>query len=327
MKKKVYQEESEKARVIDLHNDLLCYLALSPSHTPDEASCCSLRQLREGGVCCQILPVFCPTIPGSEKTLEKQLACFHRLCEQNPDDFSTRDKSGAIRVFWAVENISSFLGEDEPIEIGINRLQSACKQFGPPVYVTMTWNGENRCGGGPGVDKGLTDDGKAIIDALDPKTVLDLSHASDQLARDIAEYTPKFLIASHSNFRSVTDVPRNLPDEIAQEIVNREGLIGLNVIKSFVGASKDCFFDHIEYALSNRWEDALCFGSDFFSIESVESIVPEEFKKGDRYPFFPSWEDPSFMHDIAKQITSRFGREFAHKMLWSNAHSRLLNRM
>ncbi len=323
MKKQLYQQEGEEARIIDLHNDLLTYLAFSDSHGPDEESCCSIRQLREGGVRCQVLPVFSPTVLDSEETLQKQLDCFHRLCTQNPDDFSVSDKKGAIRIFWAIENVSSFLGEDEPIEVGIDRLQKASKQFGPPVYVSLTWNGENRCGGGAGADKGLTDDGKAIIDALDPKTALDLSHTSDQLVHDILDYTSRFLIASHSNFRPVMDVPRNLPDEIAQEIVKRGGLIGLNLIQPFVGASEGSFFDHIEYALSKGWGDALSFGADFYSLK----VVPEDLKEQLQGHFFSSWKDPSSMRDIATQVVSRFGRELAHKLLWSNAQKRLLSRV
>jgi microsomal dipeptidase-like Zn-dependent dipeptidase len=323
MKEKLYQQEREESGIIDLHNDLLTYLALSDSHRPDEASCCSARQLREGGVGCQVLPVFSETVEGSEKTLKKQLDCFNQLVMCNSDDFSISGSPGTIKILWAIEGVSSFLGEDESLDVGISRLRKASKQFGPPVYVSLTWNGENRCGGGVGIDKGLTDDGKTIIEALDAKTALDLSHASDQLAHDIVEYTPRFLIASHSNFRSVLDVPRNLPKEIAQEIVKRGGLIGLNLIQPFVGTSEANFFDHIEYALSRGWEEALCFGADFYSLK----IVPENLKEKMQGHFFPSWENPSSMRDIAAQVAFRFGREFAHKMLWNNAEKKLLNRM
>ena len=62
-----------------------------------------------------------------------------------------------------------------------------------------------------------------------------LSHTSDALAHDIFNHIDKHklavpVIASHSNFRSVSDHVRNLPDEIANEIVNRNGLIGMNFL-------------------------------------------------------------------------------------------------
>jgi len=318
----LYQREGEEATVIDLHNDLLSYLALSPSHMPDEASCCSARQLREGGIRCQVLPAFFQTIAGSEKTLERQLACFRRLFEEYPDDFSTSLQPGRIHIRWAIENVSTFLGEEEPLENGINRLQAACQEFGPPVYVSLTWNGENRCGGGAGADKGLTEDGRAILEALDRRVALDLSHASDRLAYDMAEHSSRLLIASHSNFRSVMNASRNLPDDLAQEIVKRDGVIGLNVIKPFIGNSKDSFFDHIDYALSHGWEGALSFGADFYSMESV----PEDLKEELVGHFFTEWKDPSSARHIAAEVVSRFGTDIARKLFWSNAWEKLLKR-
>lgn len=317
----MYNKAPLQAKVIDLHNDLLAYLALSPSRTPDEESCGSAQQFRKGGVRYQVLPVFSATEHDSEKTIEVQLNCFSKLTELYPDDFSTSHTPGTIGLLWSIENVSAFLGEDEPIEVGIKRLETSCRRFGPPVYVSLTWNGENRCGGGPGINKGLTDDGRAIIEALDPAVSIDLSHTSDALACDLIEEGFRFLIASHSNFRSVIDAPRNLPDEIAQEIVARNGVIGLNVIKPFVGESEETFLDHIEYALMKGWGNALSLGSDFYSM----TVIPEEHREKFKDHFFSSWKDPSSVQDIAAQVTSRFGEDVAHNIFWNNAWERLIS--
>ena len=72
------------------------------------------------------------------------------------------------------------------------------------------------------------------------KIAIDLSHTSDFLAHDILNYIDKMglnvrTIASHSNFRKIAEVVRNLTDEIAKEILKRGGVIGFNLFKSFVG--------------------------------------------------------------------------------------------
>lgn len=44
------------------------------------------------------------------------------------------------------------------------------------------------------------------------------------------------MVASHSNFRAISPVVRNLPDEIAKEILRRKGLIGFVLYRDFIGA-------------------------------------------------------------------------------------------
>ena len=107
-------------------------------------------------------------------------------------------------------------------------------------YIGLTHHLENRFGGGNFSKAGLKDDGKALLDYLDNKQIaVDFSHTSDALAYDILEYISKKnlkipILASHSNYRPNFDHPRNLPDDIAKEIINQKGLIGLNFVRAFV---------------------------------------------------------------------------------------------
>jgi membrane dipeptidase len=68
------------------------------------------------------------------------------------------------------------------------------------------------------------------------------------------------ILASHSNFRTVFKHPRNLPDEIAREIILQKGVIGINFLRAFVNdKNPDALLDHIEYGMKLGAEDALCF--------------------------------------------------------------------
>jgi membrane dipeptidase len=305
----------DELSIVDLHNDLLSYLAFDSQRSLfDEAPRCSLPQLKRGGVRGLCLTIFSETKDGSELAYGRQLATYQSIRHQL--------EAAGIHTFLAIENCAACIGAHEPLEPALKRLSGL--SF---VYASLTWNFENRFGGGAHSDKGLTGDGRLLIDALAScATAIDLSHTSDRLASDILNYldqtnNPLRVIASHSNFRAVKDVPRNLPDEIAQEIVARGGVIGLAFIRSFIGNSADCLFHHIEHALAKGWGDALCIGADFF----VSALVTESTYQAfvDEH-FFPEYGDASRLASFVTDVQKRFGRPIATGIANRNAWNRLL---
>ncbi len=118
---------------------------------------------------------------------------------------------------------------------------------------------------------GLKPDGKALLEYLNEKGIcIDLSHTSDALADNILNYIDKkglkiTPIASHSTFRTVCHHPRTLPDNFAKDIIRRDGLIGLNFVKAFIGKKcPDDFMRQVDYAYSLDALNHFCFGADFF---------------------------------------------------------------
>ena len=99
---------------------------------------------------------------------------------------------------------------------------------------------------------------------------IDLSHTSDVLARGVLDHIDAKglevpLLASHSNFRTVFDHARNLPDWLAREIVNRGGVIGINFIRAFVHMDDPSYLErHVLHGFEIGVGDGLCFGADFF---------------------------------------------------------------
>jgi membrane dipeptidase len=257
-------------RVIDLHNDLLSFLAASPDHSPhDTITGSSIEHIREGGISCLGLAIFSETRKGSEEAFQKQYKIFKKVLRDYRDDFSESCSLKTAHIIPAIENCSAFASEDEPLGDVFRRFDAVVQQE-KLLYASMTWNSENRFGGGVHTKVGLKKDGEALLDFLSTKIVaIDLSHASDSLAYDTLRYldekkSPLRIIASHSNFRSVTDVPRNIPDEIAEQIVERGGVIGLNCIKRFVGNGIEVYLKHIEHSLNHNWQGSIAIGADFF---------------------------------------------------------------
>jgi len=256
--------------IVDLHCDLLGYLALSPDRTPqDPAPHCSIPQLLQGGVTTQVTAIYTDTDRTSLLCGLKQIECFKNL-----------PKQGALKFIPAFENASSFCLESEPLSTVLKRLDHILTQISP-LYIGLTWNGENRFGGGIGADAGLKEDGKELLRYLSGKGIaIDLSHASDSLSHGIfncidQESLSLRVMASHCNFRSVQDPPRNLPDEIAKEVFKRGGVMGLVFFSLFL-KSPDQLLEHIEHGLSLGGENALAFGADFFSQLDVPKAWHDE---------------------------------------------------
>ena len=139
--------------VIDMHCDLLCYLANDPSRSalsPDVR--CSLPQLRAGNVKLQTMAIFTETEPNSTQKAKSQMAHFEQLPKHYPQDFQIFKKGDSledlfpndkIKILLAIENASGFFEEDEPIEQGFKRIETA-ENKSKILYISFTWNFENR---------------------------------------------------------------------------------------------------------------------------------------------------------------------------------------
>lgn len=311
--------------IADLHCDLLYYLLLGEGRTAyDEKSRCSLPQLKRGGVFLQVLAVFTETEKGSALLGRKQFEIYESLFLRYPEEINKLSRgelphhSSKINTLIAFENASSLCEENEPLYKTFPRLDIYQERAGI-AYVSLTWNGENRFGGGVGSSIGLKKDGEELLIALDAKKIpIDLSHASDHLAYDIFNFIEKknlsiVPIASHSNFRSVTCEERNLPEEFTKEILKRGGIIGLNFVKKFIGSSlPEAFFAHIEYIHRLNGIDALCIGADFFSGEDFKeklsfdtSFFHDEFDTSDCYP--------KFLQELSKKMDDETIKKIAYK--------------
>ena len=71
---------------------------------------------------------------------------------------------------------------------------------------------------------GLSKLGYSLIDEMNRIGMLvDLSHTSDDTARQALKYSKAPVIWSHSSARAIHDVPRNVPDDILELIGFKEG--------------------------------------------------------------------------------------------------------
>jgi microsomal dipeptidase-like Zn-dependent dipeptidase len=298
--------------VADFHCDLLSYLADDPAHTAhDPASRASIPLLKAGGVVLQTLAIYTKTEPGSAKKGVKQAEVFFELSQKYPV-FGKE-----IKTIVSIENASGICEENEPLKIGLERLDSWFKKAGRIAYISLTWNDENRFGGGNASAIGLKEDGREILRWMDGKKIaIDLSHTSDRLAEDILEAIENLDIipvASHSNFRKISNHPRNLPDHLAKEIGARGGVIGLNFVRTFLGHDVDGFIRQTEHADKLGLLDHFCFGADFFA----DSVLPPE--RQYLLPMFnPGFDSAACYREVIELLGKHLSRDIVEKIAYKN---------
>jgi membrane dipeptidase len=82
---------------------------------------------------------------------------------------------------------------------------------------------------------GLTDFGKDVVREMNQLGMLvDVSHVSDKTFYDALAVSSKPVIVSHSSMRALSDIPRNVSDDMLRALAKNGGVIGINFGEGFV---------------------------------------------------------------------------------------------
>ncbi len=142
-----------------------------------------------------------------------------------------------------------------------------------PVYVGLTWNGENNLAYGAGSSGKIKTRGIAIIKELNKREIyLDAAHLSEQSFYHALDYTDKIL-CSHTCFYELCPHARNLKTAQIKEIVNRGGLVGLTFYTPFLTENKSStvedVFRHVDFFVERFGVKNLAIGSDFYGCDNL----------------------------------------------------------
>ncbi|MGH9835364.1 MAG: dipeptidase, partial [Blastocatellia bacterium] len=82
---------------------------------------------------------------------------------------------------------------------------------------------------------GLTDFGREVVREMNRLGMMvDISHVADKTFWDAVEVSQAPVIASHSSARALTDIPRNMTDDMLKAVAKKGGVVMVNFGKSFV---------------------------------------------------------------------------------------------
>lgn len=276
-----------KMPIIDLHCDTIMKLYENPnSNLLENHFQIDLKRLQQNDFLLQTFAIFLDKqqYPQRKKTALHMYQRFIKELEKNAATIGLIKTQADYNENKANKQISALLTLEEGgiLEGKIENLEEFY-QLGVRL-ITLTWNYPNEIGT-PNIlywDKekhilaenqtGLTKFGFECIQRMSElHMIIDLSHASDQVAKDILASSAQGIVASHSNARKLTPHPRNLSDELIQKIADKNGLIGINFFDQFLKLKQPtnlpaAISEHLWYMYQLVGEDSLCFGSDFDGI-------------------------------------------------------------
>ena len=140
------------------------------------------------------------------------------------------------------------------------------------VYITLCHNGDNLiCDSARrsnATNGGVSDFGAKVIDEMNRLGIMvDMSHAGEQSFYDALDISTVPIVCSHSNCRSLCDVPRNLTDDQLHALAQKGGVAHITLYGGFLRtdgeASINDALEHLEHAISIMGVEHVGLGTDF----------------------------------------------------------------
>src|SRR5256714_2616916 len=193
---------------------------------------------REGGLDAQFFSIWVePELFGGGGTraiqrADIQIEAVRHLAAQHPETWKLATTADDIRQAAASGKIAALMGLeggyaiDEKIENVKRYYDMGVRYMSPAWSVSTSWAGSS--GDEIGKTRGLNDFGKQVIREMNRLGMMvDVSHLSDKAFWDIINTSTKPIVATHSGCRAITDMPRNLTDEMIVALAKTGGVVNV----------------------------------------------------------------------------------------------------
>jgi membrane dipeptidase len=324
--------------IVDSHNDFATAVATRRAHgVYDSLATYWLPRFREGGCCVVVAPVWISSLFVPEGALRRAVQVVDGLLSEieacasevalvtSYADIERARHAGTVGILLAFEGAEP-LGHD----------LSALRLFHAAGLrmLSLTWSRRNAFGDGAWENEsrgGLTRLGRQAVAELDRLGIIvDVSHASDQTARDVLEVARGPVVASHSNARALREHPRNMPDDLLRAVAQTDGVIGVTAVPSFISgepATISAWVDHLEHVVSVTGIQHVGIGADF--IQHVDEIggtlemsgwAPDW---GARLPPFDGMLSPEDLPGLTAELCKRGFGEAELRMIYHENYFRV----
>src|SRR5262245_26598388 len=283
----------EDAVVVDAHNDLPVLLLLRNRELGELGAARYwgerwVPEARAGGVDVQVLPIYvAPEMAeASLRSTLLQLEALEREAAQTPEVALCR-KGAEIDAALADGRIALLLALEGTPGIGVDvELFAVFHRLGVRMVSFTHWSRALLAEGSADEETGsrLPAAGvKAVAELERLGIILDVSHLAAPSVDHVLDLASGVVVATHSCARALRDHHRNLSDEHLRGIAATGGVIGMNVIPTFVDTEAptlDRVVDHIEHIAETAGVDHVGLGPDFLR-EYMDALYPQydEFRR------------------------------------------------
>ena len=276
-------------RIIDMHCDTLIEVWRKPERSfYDGDTSINLKLLKENGSLLQFFAMYLSRnemktmdpydiLKGIYGYYQTQMEKYSDIIKPvySAQDVLENEKKGLLSSLLTVEDGVFIDGKIERVQevydMGVR-------------LITLMWNFENSvgfpCSDDPEAHlKGLKPFGIEVVEKMNELgIIIDVSHMSEGGFYDVARYSKKPFVASHSCARALCNHRRNLTDDQLKTLGNAGGIAGVNFECSFLKEGSNCatydqIIEHLLYMKDKAGIDAVGFGSDFDGIEDNGELV------------------------------------------------------
>ena len=294
-----------EAIVIDTHNDITSAITdngfdMGAKDTSGKNQT-DIPRMKEGGLDADFFAIYVAAKyakeGGSARRALDMIDGVYEQARRHPESLEMAFTSDDIRRIHKTGKIASLMG----IEGGhaIEDSLSALRQFYRlgVRYMTLTHTNTNNWADSAGginnpAEKrhgGLSDFGREVVREMNRLGMMvDVSHVADDTFQDVIETTQAPVIASHSSCRALTNVSRNLTDNMLKALAQNRGVVMINFYNGFINteyarpgapapakpanaATMEMLIQHFEHAIKVAGIDHVGIGSDF---DGVNGMLP-----------------------------------------------------
>jgi membrane dipeptidase len=263
------------AILIDTHNDVT-------SKTVDgfdvgeasKAGHTDIPRMRVGGLGAQFFAAYVATRytrqgRAAHRALEMIDTIRHDIAGRHSSVFELALTADDIERIHQTGRIAALIGIEggDAIEDSLRLLRQFYRLGARSM--TLTHAADNNWAGSSGAptNKGLSEFGKQVVSEMNRLgMMIDVSHVSDRTFWDVVANTRAPVIASHSSCRALSDIPRNMSDEMIRALAKNGGVIQINAGCQFLTKGRATLADvvaHIDHVKRIAGADWVGLGSDF----------------------------------------------------------------
>lgn len=216
-------------RLVDEHADL--------SHQLSDGHLDAVRA-QQGGLDAQFFSIWVePQLfggggPSAMKRADIQIEAVRELAAKHPETWQLATTADDVRAAVASGKIAALMGLeggyaiDEKLENVKRYYDMGVRYMSPAWSVSTSWAGSS--GDAIGEARGLNDFGREVVREMNRLGMMvDVSHVSDKTFWDIVNTSTKPVVATHSACRAITNVPRNLTDEMITALARTGGVVNV----------------------------------------------------------------------------------------------------
>ncbi|MDG1479127.1 MAG: membrane dipeptidase [Myxococcota bacterium] len=197
-------------------------------------------------------------------------------------------ENGQIACFAGLEGAHGLDGRLELLE----GLKARGLVYVGLVHFTKNWAARPMVGRGSSQTIGLTDEGRALVDALNTLGILvDVAHLNRPGVFEVCARSTAPVICSHTACTAVHSSPRCIDDAQIKAIADTGGVIGVIFVPAFIGpGGVDAVVAHLEHirkiagvgacAIGTDWEGWAYYPSDLDSAEKMPVLTEALLRRG-----------------------------------------------